>query len=269
MSKIPPTLNHPLAMYSWTDNFIWLDDTTSDLNTLGWVSLQVDDSLTIRPPRLPLPARLAALGVNLSTVFIEEWELDDSGEIIGDYSNDWTKDLVSLPLEGFDEVYEVWNEVVDWGHGRNEGIEELYTLSFDFPATETESARIRRVTLFAKDWNLNVLPTWRIDSKPMFWKAARLNRDEFRLSHFAFEGDANFSPIFSATSVEGTWTAKLLSTGWKIDDYPYNNHGGLLAIFEKKMMMNEAKESLRQLGIMDLTLAEANLAWENRRGFKQ
>ena len=30
-------------------------------------------------------------------------------------------------------------------------------------------------------------------------------------------------------------------------------------------MMNEAEETLRQLGIMDLTPADANLAWKSRR----
>jgi len=246
MSKIPPTFNYPVFMSSWTDNFIWLDD------TLGWVRLQVDDSLIIRPPRLPLPSQLGtASGVYLSTVFIEEWELNDSGDVEVD-SNDWTFDAALLSLEGFDEVYEVWNEVVDWGHGRNEGVEELYTLSFDFPATETESARIRRVTLFAKDWNLNVLPTWRIESRPMFWKAARLNQDEFQLTHFSVD---------FLDGVNWDFTAKLLSTGWKINDKTHT----YFTNSEKKMMMNEAKESLRQLGIMDLTLEDVNLAWKNRR----
>ena len=32
-------------------------------------------------------------------------------------------------------------------------------------------------------------------------------------------------------------------------------------------MMNEAEETLRQLGIMDLTPADANLAWKSRRRF--
>ncbi len=47
MLGIPPTLNHPLGglTYLWTDNFIWLDDTSGDLNDSGWLELEIDDSI--------------------------------------------------------------------------------------------------------------------------------------------------------------------------------------------------------------------------------
>ena len=59
--------------------------------------------------------------------------------------------------------------------------------------------------------------------------------------------------------------AKLTPTGWKITVWPYNHlHGGLLTVSETKLMANEAEESLRQLGVMDLTLEDVYRAWQNR-----
>lgn len=262
MLGIPPTLNHPLGESHWTDNFIWLDDTSGDLNNSGWLELEIVDSIKIIPPPLPLPLALqTAPGLPFSEVFVEEWDMDDSNNFIFKYEEGEVMSV--FDLEGI--------EVVDF-----ELSDEFCNLSYLIPATETEPEKYRRVSFSAKDWNLDVLPSYLLKKKPLFWKAARLNRDSFQLSHIAFNSDpyrfhgssreyaVNGLP-YRAAQFTDSWMAKLTPTGWKITVWPYNHlHGGLLTVSESKLMANEAEESLRQLGVMDLTLEDVYRAWQNR-----
>lgn len=225
------TLNHPLGEYHWTDNFIWLDDNS------GWLELEIVDSIKIIPPRLPLPIALqTAPGVPFSAVFVEEWDMDDSNNFIFKYEEEEIMSVVDLERIGVDDIVNF--ELMD----------EFCKLSYLIPATETEPEKYRRVSFLVKDWNLDVLPSYLLKNKPLFWKEAELNRDSFQLS-----------------SSRESWTAKLTPTGWKITVWPYNHlHGGLLTVSETKLMANEAEESLRQLGVMDLTLEDVYRAWQNR-----
>lgn len=241
MLGIPPTLNHPLGESHWTDNFIWLDDTSGDLNDSGWLELEIVDSIKIIPPPLPLPPALrTAPGVPFSAVFVEEWEMDDSNNFIFKYEEEEIMSVVDLERIGVDDILNF------------ELMGEFCRLRYRIPATETESNKYRRVSLLVKDWTLDVLPSYLLKKKPLFWKAARLNRDSFHL----YSNKRKFTE---------SWMAKLTPTGWKITVWPYNHlHGGLLTVSETKLMANEAEESLRQLGVMDLTLEDVYWAWQNR-----
>lgn len=267
MLGIPPTLNHPLGESHWTDNFIWLDDTSGDLNDSGWLELEIVDSIKIIPPRLPLPIALqTAPGVPFSAVFVEEWEMDDSDNFIFKYEEEEIMSVVDLERIGVDDILNF------------ELMGEFCRLRYRIPATETEPNKYRRVSLLVKDWTLDVLPSYLLKKKPLFWKAARLNRDSFQLSHIAFNSDPyrfhgssreygvlTNNSVNVAAQFTDSWMAKLTPTGWKITVWPYNHlHGGLLTVSETKLMANEAEESLRQLGVMDLTLEDVYRAWQNR-----
>ena len=162
MLGIPPTLNHPLGglTYLWTDNFIWLDDTSGDLNDSGWLELEIDDSIKIIPPPLPLPLALqTAPGVPFSGVFVEEWEMDDSNNFIFKYEEEEVMSVLDLEEIGVDdivdfEVDEIEMDEVQW-----------CKLSYLIPATETEPNKYRRVSLLVKDWTLDVLPSYLLKKK--------------------------------------------------------------------------------------------------------
>jgi len=252
MLGMPPTLNYPLGKSHWTDNFIWLDDTSGDLNNSGWLELEIVDSIKIIPPPLPLPLAIqTAPGLPFSEVFVEEWDIDDSNNFIFKYEEDEVMSV--FDLEGI--------EVVDF-----ELSDEFCKLSYLIPATETEPEKYRRVSFSVNDWTLDVLPSYLLKKKPLFWKAARLNRDSFQLSHIAFNSDPySRRHVQRGVPFTDSWMAELTPTGWKITVWPYNHlHGGLLTVGESKLMANEAEESLRQLGVMDLTLEDVYRAWQNR-----